>query len=282
MRILTFCATALLFTLFFGEEAQARRGGGVWGTSEQMSLIAQTDIEDNAGQKLALCHLTEKTHIIFAGIWRSSKGYVLAPNGCDSDSYYALSADKLELGKQLGDFPSDLPDQPAMSRDDMISGFWGLAAIAGLLIVAGIKMAGRSARKTQRHAEMGSVPPAALQVMDAMCHAAKSDGKLDPSEVTMMADIAKQITGATFEEDRIRRMFDMAEAKPTDAQFAAFGRGLTSDQKRLVMQAALMVAGADGHLDQKETVFVQKLARGLCISADEVKAMFQSMTAKTA
>ncbi|WP_170762240.1 DUF533 domain-containing protein [Ruegeria lacuscaerulensis] len=282
MRFLTLCATALFFTMFFGDEAQARRGGGVWGTAEQMSLIAQTEIEDNAGQKLALCHLTKKTHVIFAGIWRSSKGYVLAPNGCDSDSYYNLTAEKLELGKALGDFPSDLPEQPVMSTADMLSGFWGLGAIAVLLILAGIKTAGRSARKRQRHAEFGGVPPAALQVMDAMCHAAKADGKLDASEVAIMADIAKQITGATFEEARIRRMFEMAEANPTDAQFIAFGRGLTTDQKRMVLQATLMVVGADGHLDQKESVFVQKLARGLLIHPDEVKAMFQSLTAKSA
>ncbi|WP_160175200.1 TerB family tellurite resistance protein [Ruegeria halocynthiae] len=282
MRFLTYCAAALFMTMFFGHEAHAKRGGGVSGTSEQMSLIAETEIQDDTGQTLALCHLTEKTHILFAGVWRSSKGYVLAPNGCDSDSFYRLSADKLELGKALGDFPSDLPDQPVMSLNDMISGFWGLGAIAILLAIAGVKTAGRSARKRQRQSEMGAAAPAAIQAMDAMCHAAKADGQLDTSEIAMMADIAKQMTGENFDDARIRRMYDMAEVKPTDAQFAAFGRGLSNEQKRLVMQATLMIVGADGNLAQSESVFVQKLAKGLNISVDEVKAMFQSMTASPA
>lgn len=282
MRFLILCASALFFTMFSGEEAQAKRGGGVWGTSEQMSLIAPTDIQDDTQQKLALCHLTRKTHVLFAGVWRSSIGYVLAPNNCDSDSYYNLTAERLALGKVMGDFPSDLPDQPVMSSNDIFSGFWGLGAIVILLAIAGIKAAGRSARKSKRHAEIGSLPPAALQVMDAMCHAAKADGKLDDAEVAMMADIAKQITGTTFDKARIRRMFEMAEAKPTDAQFAAFSRGLTADQRRMVLQATLMVVGSDGHMDQSERAFVQKLAQGLSINIDEVKAMLHAMVTKPA
>lgn len=282
MRFLTLCASALIFAMFFGDEAQAKRAGGVWGHSEQMSLIAPTDIQDDTGQTLALCHLTKKNHVLFAGIWRSSIGYVLAPNGCDSDSYYSLSAERLEIGKLTGNFPSELPDQPEMSTADMISGFWGLGAFAILLGAILLKSRARAQRKAQRYAAMGDVQPAALQAMDAMCHAAKADGRLDPSEIAMMADIAKQMTGDVFDEARIRSMFDMTEAKPTDAQFAAFGKGLTAEQKRLVMRAALMIVGADGTLANDENIFVQKLARGLSISVDEVKLMFQSMTGQPA
>ncbi|WP_171124423.1 MULTISPECIES: TerB family tellurite resistance protein [unclassified Ruegeria] len=282
MRFLSLCAAALIIALFFGQEAQAGRAGGVWGTSEQMTLITPTDIEDNNGQNLSLCHLTKKTHIMFAGVWRSSIGYVMAPNKCDSDSYYNMPADRLELGKALGDFPSDLSTQPKMSRADMVSGFWGLGAIAVLLILAGAKKAGQSKRTKERYAEMGIANPAALQAMDAMCHAAKADGSLDAVEIATMANIAQQMTGETFDESRIRRIYNMAEAKPTDAQFAAFGRGLTADQKRMVMQATLMIVGADGDLDKAETVFIHKLAKGLGISVDEVKAMFQNMAAQPA
>ena len=69
---------------------------------------------------------------------------------------------------------------------------------------------------------------------------------------------------------------------PTDHQFAGFGSGLTPDQKRLVMQAVLMVIGADGDLDKRETAFVQRLAHGLKISGEDVKALFQSIHAKPA
>ncbi len=282
MRFALLCAAALLFTMFSGQDAQAGRAGGVWGTAEQMSLVAETDVTDNSGQTLALCHLTKKTHIMFAGVWRSSIGYVMAPNKCDSDSYYSVNAEQLTLGKVVGTYPADLPDQPSMSIADMISGFWGLAVVAVFLIVAGLKSAVQAKRTAQRHAQMGDVHPAALRAMDAMCHAAKADGSLDPSEVTMMADIAKQMTGETFDEARIRRMFDMAEAKPTEAQFAAFGTGLTSDQKRMVLQATLMIAAADGHMDDDEALFAQKLARGLGINVDEFMTMFQAMNAKPA
>jgi tellurite resistance protein len=282
MRFAILCAAALLLTMFSGQDAQAARGGGVWGTAEQMSLVAPTDITNNSGQPLALCHLTKKTHIMFAGVWRSSKGYVMAPNNCDSDNYYSVSAEQLAAGKALGKYPADLPDQPAMSIADIFSGFWGLGVIALLLLVAVVKSARQAKRTAQRHAQMGDIHPAALRAMDAMCHAAKADGRLDPSEITLMADIAKQITGETFDEARIRRMFDMAEAKPTEAQFAAFGTGLTSDQKRMVLQATVMIAAADGHMDQDETLFVQKLARGLGFNVDEFMTMLQAMKANPA
>ncbi|MBO9411560.1 MULTISPECIES: DUF533 domain-containing protein [unclassified Ruegeria] len=245
-----------------------------------MSLIAPTKIEDDTGRRLALCHLTKKTHIIFAGVWRSSIGYVMAPNLCDSDSYYKLTADKLELGKVLGDFPADLPQQPAMSRADMLSGFWGLGVIALLMTLAGFRKAGQARRLTPLPSETDGIPPTAMRAMDAMCHAAKADGKLHPSEITLMADIALQITDEHFDEARIRRMFDAAEAKPTAAQFAAFGTGLTSDQRRMVLRAALMIAAADGSFDHHETAFVYKLARGLNILTDEVAEMLHEMRAK--
>lgn len=281
MRSLFLCAMALVFTVFSGEEAQAKRGGG-GGTMEQLSFIAETDITSDAGKPLALCHLTEKRHVLFAGVWRSSIGYALAENNCDADRFYHLDTERFQLGQVLGEFPEDLPLEPKMSAADMISGFWGLGVIVLVLVFAAVKKLKQSKRKAQRRSEMGSIHPAALQAMDAMCHAAKADGRLDASEIAMMADIAKQMTGDTFDEARIRRMFDMAEAKPTDAQFAAFGKGLSAEQKRMVLQATLMIVGADGNLDKQENIFVQKLARGLSISLDEVKLMFQSMAAQPA
>ncbi len=282
MRFLILCATAIIVSLFSTGEAQAKRAGGVWGTSEQLSLVAETQLTNDQGQLLSLCHLTEKTHVIFAGVWRSSKGYALATNKCDADNYYAVNAEQLALGQVVGEYPKDLPAQPAMSIGDMISGFWGLCALIVLFAFAGIKWAGRSARTSKRKAEMKGAAPAAIKAIDAMCHAAKADGKLDDSEIALMSDIAKQMTGETFDEARIRRMYDLAEEKPTEHQFASFGRGLSPDQKRMVLQAVLMVIGSDGDLDKRETDFVQKLAHGLKISGPEVKALFHSMYAKPA
>ncbi|KIC40056.1 hypothetical protein RA27_14525 [Ruegeria sp. ANG-R] len=282
MRFLILCAAAITVSLFLGGEAHAKRAGGVWGTSEQMSLVAETQITNDQGQTLSLCHLTEKTHILFAGVWRSSMGYALATNKCDADSYYAVNAEQLTLGQAIGEYPNDLPTQPAMSFGDMISGFWGLCALVLLFALAGIKWAGQSARTSKRRAEMRGAAPAAVKAIDAMCHAAKADGRLDDSEIALMSDIAKQMTGETFDEARIRRMYDLAEAKPTEHQFASFGSGLSPDQKRMVLQAVLMIIGSDGDLDKRETDFVQKLAHGLKISGAEVKALFHSMYAKPA
>ncbi|SDX14097.1 Uncharacterized conserved protein, tellurite resistance protein B (TerB) family [Ruegeria halocynthiae] len=282
MRFLTLCATALIFSLCIGEQAEARRGGGASGTAEQLSLITETQLTNDQGQLLSLCHLTENRHVLFLPVWRSSLGYAMAINKCDAESYYPVDAEKLTLGKVLGELPEDLPDQPKLSVSDMISGFWGLGVFALLLGVAGIKWAGRSARTSKRKAEMKGAAPAAVKAIDAMCHAAKADGRLDDSEIALMSDIAKQMTGEPFDEARIRRMYDLAEAKPTEHQFASFGSGLSPDQKRMVLQAVLMIIGSDGDLDKRETDFVQKLAHGLKISGAEVKALFQSMYAKPA
>lgn len=277
MRLLMMLAAAITITFWNSDQAEARRGGG-WGTSESSSFVAETTITAADGQLLSLCHLTKKTHILFAGIWRSSIGYVLADNRCDTDGYYKVKPGFLAAAKLNGELAAEIPDQPSMSSNEIISGFWGLGAIAALIIFGLVSAKKRKARADLRSSEMTGASPTAIKILDAMCHVAKADGRLNAGEIAMMADLSQQMTGTAFDSDRIRRMYDLAEAKLTSAQYKNFGKGLADGDKRMVMKAVLMMAGSDGNIDKKEMEFVQKLATGLKIGSNEVKAIFAGLT----
>jgi len=277
MRLLMMLAAAITITFWTSDQAEARRGAA-WGSSESSSFVAETTITAADGQLLSLCHLTKKTHILFAGIWRSSIGYVLADNRCDTDGYYKVKPGFLAAAKLNGELAAEIPDQPSMSSNEIISGFWGLGAIAALIIFGLVSAKKRKARADLRSSEMTGASPTAIKILDAMCHVAKADGRLNAGEIAMMADLSQQMTGTAFDSDRIRRMYDLAEAKLTPAQYKNFGKGLADGDKRMVMKAVLMMAGSDGNIDKKEMEFVQKLAAGLKIGSNEVKAIFASLT----
>lgn len=277
MRLLMMLAAAITITFWTSDQAQARRGAA-WGSSETTSLVAETTITAADGQLLSLCHLTKKTHIMFAGIWRSSMGYVLADNRCDTDGYYKVKPGFLAAAKLNGELAQEIPDQPSMSSNEIISGFWGLGAIGALILFGLVSAKKRNARRALRTSEMTGASPSAIKILDAMCHVAKADGRLDAGEVALMADLSHQMTGTAFDSDRIRRMYDLAETKLTPSQYKSFGNGLAEGDKRMVMKAVLLMTGADGDLDKKEMEFVQKLAIGLKIGGEEVKAIFASLS----
>ncbi|MCL6282879.1 TerB family tellurite resistance protein [Ruegeria sp. 2012CJ41-6] len=277
MRFLTLLATAITLTLITTEDAEARRGG-TSGYSESLGLVSDTNIV-NDGVAYSLCHLTKTHNVIFANVWRTSKGYVLAADRCEAERFYPISEEQVIAAQVVGEIPDTVPSVARLNMNEILSGFWGLAAIGGLLVLAGFKMADRAARTRRRQGEMTGAAPVAIKIADAMCHAAKADGSLDEEEIKIIADITEKMTGAAFDRARIQRMYELAEAKPTDAQFASFGKGLPLDQRRLVMQATLMIVAADGNIDRQENAFVQKLARGLSLDANEVQGMFRSISA---
>jgi tellurite resistance protein len=106
-----------------------------------------------------------------------------------------------------------------------------------------------------------------------MCHTAKSDGHVDPSEAQTIASITSQLTGKSQNIDNIRIMIDQAVSNLQPHQFTAFGEGLSEDEKHLVLKASLMVAVADGKIEESEHTFVSNLAHAFRITGDQMRAM---------
>ena len=266
----------LAFTL--SSAAHARSGPG--GTTEFMEFVAPTQIpvDGSSDKMMALCHLLKKTHAVFIPIWYESKGYVLSDNNCTDDTYYSMTPEQMTEARALGLIGADVPETPQLTSQQKAMPFlWGAVVLFGIAMFIRQKL-----RNAARRREIGGSSDAVTRLVDAMCHAAKADGVVDANEVGTIKAIALRLTGAEYPDDKIRKMIDLSQAKLTPAQFAAFGKGLNAQQKELVMQAVLMVLGADGQIATKEQAFINGLAQGLGISSAQFTRIVDEARAATA
>ncbi len=271
MRLFWLASLALIFQSSFSLPAQAKGIPIIYGTEDSLDLIEATEIPGPDGNPLSLCSYTTKYHLFYLGFWRTSHGYVLTDNGCSGDSYYEFTDADLSEAQKLGMIRSDLPPKPKMSMNQIASGFGGLGIVALIVLFLILKSIGSSRRKAKRRAEMGDIQKEAGQILDAMCHAAISDGTVDDSEITTIADIAQQMTGETIDPERIRSIISKASKKPSDNEFKAFGAGMAPEQKTLLLKAVFAVIWADGQITESEHAFFIKTAQALSLDAETVR-----------
>ncbi|WP_108814735.1 DUF533 domain-containing protein [Loktanella sp. Alg231-35] len=252
-------------------QADARRGGG-YGTAEQLVFVSPTEFEDETGP-LALCHFVETHSIIFVNVWRSLTGYALASNNCQSEQYYEFTATELESAQAAGMIPADVPLQPKLSMKSLAEGFWGFGLLIAVLAFAGFKLLAVQKRRGQRIAIMADATPAAQAILDAMCHAAKADGYIAPSEVAMIKQAAEEMTGTIFAMEDVKRMADLAEETLDLKGHKRLINGRTKPEQLDMMRGVLMVVAADGKLDGKEQVFVGGLARAMGMDGGTVQSL---------
>ena len=245
-----------LAALIFATTAEARRGGG--GTVEFMDHVAEFSgpMLDNSGAQLSLCHLVEDMHVLYVPLYYTSKGYVLAPNRCDSDSYYDLNEGGLAEAQAQGLLPADIPAEPSINLARRVP-----TILVGLFFLALIgTFIRQKMNKDKRLAEMGAIPLVAQRVLDVACHAARVDGDTSEAEVAVIADITRQITGTAIEPERVRKMISLSVKSPQAAHFKAFVKGLDASQNEMLIRAALMVIAADGQIAKAEQNFLNQLA----------------------
>lgn len=277
--ITTFIASIFVFTLA-ANTAEARRGGG-YGTSENLSFVAQTSEVDN-GQPLSLCHLTKTHHVLFMNFYRSVEGYGLAENNCDTESFYELSSDNLQALRTIGSIPKDVPDEPKLATADLLKGFWGWFVVAGGVAFAVFAQIKRKQRKAQREELMGNVDPAQRSIIDLICHAAKADGTIDREEVIAIQRIAQAILNINLDLPRIEQIATLAEEDLSESGIKTLLSNINVNGYGDVMRAVLMVVAADGVLDGKEKVLVGRMAKEMRISGEQLGAMLAEITAPRA
>jgi len=252
--------------------AEARRGAVR--TVEELHFVAETKISNPEGRgTLSLCHLIEGNYAAIIPLWYESHGYALAANGCDTDAFYPMSAFQVTNAKARGDIPLGTPSEPELSvvQKNVGVGWLSLLGLSfAILMIGSLRTAlgGRSRRR-----QFGRASRVAKAALDAMCQAAIADGQIDGSEVEVIAMAGEKLTGKRFTEDEIISMIRTCASNRTNgADFASFGRGLTTQNKAIVMRAALMVVVADGALVGREADFIGKLAQGMKISGRQVNA----------
>ncbi|WP_299354065.1 TerB family tellurite resistance protein [uncultured Shimia sp.] len=273
MRILLIGCLTFFTIILTSQTAEARRGGNNSGHYETLTFVSETAIVREAEGPMALCHLTRKRYIAFIDYWVSSKGYVLAANNCNVESFYKVTADDVLMAQSIGMIPDSIPAEASMSISEFAKGSWGAALAILLAVLVGIKLYRQAMRKRGRKGEMGNISPQASAFLDAICHAAKADGDIDPSEIQVISEIASQATGQNFGPAQIKRIIQQAERNLTDAQYRSFGKDLSRHQKLMLVEAVLATVTADGKITKDEHTFLSKLAGALGVTGAEVSAM---------
>jgi len=110
-----------------------------------------------------------------------------------------------------------------------------------------------------------------------MCHAAKADGYIAPSEVEMIQRAAQEMTGETIGLDMVKQMAQLAEEKLDANGFKRLIKGRSKVEQLDMMRATLMVVAADGRLDGKEKAFVGGLAQAMKMDSGTVSALLQEV-----
>ncbi|MFZ5964042.1 TerB family tellurite resistance protein [Thalassococcus sp. BH17M4-6] len=271
MRSLLLATAAFGIFTFSPDTAEAKRAGG-GGYYED--LVFLSEIPDSGGEGHSLCLLTRTSTVLFLNYWRTAEKYVIASNRCEAEQYGELSAVVFAQGQAEGVFPPSLPATPRLDLPQVIGGFWGLLPIVGLL---GLGLLAKLAkRRPTKPTDRGAV---ARRVIQVLVHAAKADGVLTQEEIDVIGEISQQLTGTALPESEIRRLFDESDGTLTPETFRSFAQGLNDADRRLVMQAALVLLGADGDVPMAEQQFIGGLAGGLGIKGEEVRAMFARMAA---
>ena len=268
-RLLTALCAGLC--LFIAAEAQAKRGGG-W--AQELLFLSETQIPGENGQNLSLCILAKQRTIIgFVNLWKSPESYVLASDKCAVEQYIPLEDAAFKAGQAEGVFPAELALPPKLGLKDQIVGAWGLGALLLLIVAAIVKTIGSRRRAAGRKAALGTMTDFQHRVIEVMCQAAFTDGEIASAEVDTIVSVAKNLTGQTYSVDQVRQIIASCDKNISDMKFKSYGKGLNEEEKITLIRAAMMVFAADGQLAKKEHTFLGKLAGGLGLSADKVRAI---------
>ena len=261
------------FGIFSG--APAAQAGIPYGYYGELTFVAETGISTPTGDgTLSLCQSSIKYHAGFVGFWRSNMGYVLSSSHCEGDMFMEITDGDFAAYQLAGLIPASVPAKASLSTQSIMTGFAGtILLVIALAFKLLITLRGRGSRP--RRQKVGQ--DASAIALAAMCHVAKADGQLDPSEVKMIRRIITAKTGRKFTEKQIMLMVSETADTLSQEDCVMFGEGLSEEERNLVMEAALLVAVADGEIHATEHSLVMNLANGLGIKAEEFRAMLRDI-----
>ncbi|TCL08527.1 hypothetical protein BXY66_0564 [Shimia isoporae] len=140
MRFFAAIALAISFVAITSGQVNAQQDGFT-GQSHSLTFVSDTKLKDMDGNILDLCHLTEDRHLLGQGIWVASKGYVLAQNKCQAETFFTFTDAQLQQGLLDGNVPETIPALPEMNEEqivDRMRGYTLMAIGGGVLVLIGI------------------------------------------------------------------------------------------------------------------------------------------------
>ncbi len=266
--------TAAAFTLWGATPTYA----GIPHITEQ-ELWPVASVVDGSG--LTVCHLVEERSIAYVPYWITSQGYVLSDTGCADGSYRTFTAPISEL-KGAGLLPADMPETPSFTTVERLKGHAALVIGGVLAAFGGIATAMRGRRRSVRLEILGIEDGPVFKMIDAMCHAAKADGHCDPAEVAYIRDVARELTQLDFQDEHLEAVIERADKLGHAKDFQQFGKGLTPSQKSMILEGVLSVVLADGEMDRREKVFLDRMVIGIGLTQPDTDAAIQRVLSRRA
>ncbi|MEL6531964.1 MAG: DUF533 domain-containing protein [Pseudomonadota bacterium] len=270
-------AALLGFALVTAAASPAEAARISYSITEEMEFIAPTEITGfGAGKDVALCRLYKETSVFGIPVWLSAQAYVLSTSECTGVSYFD---DPQLISQALSDgrIAASVADQPAftiLERVQRHPASFGLALLV-LLNIAWRLRGKRPSRLEQRLEVLGLQEGPVFRFIDVMLHAAKADGTTQPEEVAYIRQKATDLTQLEYSDEHIAWAIDRTEKLNSPRDFRIFGQGLTPDQSRVVLRAALAVVAADGTMTRAERKFISQLATGLSLDLDMIEKIMQ-------
>lgn len=271
----------IIYVLFLAADPAEARGAIPYGHKENLSFVAETQIPGPGGAPLALCHLTKHYHLAFIPAVRQSRGYGLSDAGCATEAgYYEIDAQGIADAKAAGLIHRHIPLTPRLSLTEVATGFvWVWVAIAAAIAMILVAM-DRRRRLTIRREILAIDNPAVFNFIDAMCHAAKADGRTAREEVEYIRDVARDLTGLEYTEQHIIEAISYCPKLSGAAQFRRFGSGLSTDQRKMILHGALSVVAADGTMTDSEKSFIGTMGKGMRLKSGDMDAVVSGFFAK--
>ena len=147
------------------------------------------------------------------------------------------------------------------------------AAIIGgaLALLGGIarKVTAFMEQKPNNQSEYGHAEIRTL--IKSMAEMAAADGKIDPREVTTIADVHKRMLGITITQSEINEI--LSDFDPSDdilKILSADGKMVNPAMKRIIIQCCYLVMMADQHKARAEVARMYEIGEVLGISKNEV------------
>lgn len=277
MKKFSLGAAAATAALFF--TASSAEAGIPYGSYEELTFVAETGVYAPSGDTtLSLCRISTKHHVGFIGFWRNDAAYVLSESQCLEDGFYRISQEDMTAYQETGLIAPEVPAAPTLTAQEIATGFSGtFLLVLALFFKAAIELREFVSRRRRTGSNT-----AAINTLAAMCHIAKADGEIDPAEIEMIGAVIFDKTGRQFSIQQIAQMIELTEDTLDPEDYAGFGEGLTEHERERLIEAALIVAVADGEIHPAEHSLMMNLARGLNIPAAKFRKALQSVAEELA
>lgn len=277
MKKIMLALAAMVLGISLSAPAEAR-GGGRFGTEDKIYTIEAIQLSPELAVEAPPewrngVTLGRRTSVqwFFLGAWLTDVEYVAVPTGV-TDSYWSLTDDQMTALHEIGAISSAAPAYTIPAFDYVLAySLW--IAVAGLALYLFGSSIVTQKRAAKVRAAVGDDFPAFARL--ALLNAAKADGDIDETELTLIADVLKR--AFNMETTRLQLIEEAAgstlKSNQLVAHFEIAQRAMSPDQRGMLIQALVALFAADGRWSGKEKRLLQRYVVALGTDAKQAERL---------